>query len=549
MKYLRHILKYISSDSAIQNRALTLADDQRILEYLLSIGISKKSITEQIEKYYGFPYLDLEQNKLDLYTLKSFSLKNLRSQKVLPVKFNEKSKTYLFVMADFTMAQIKETITYQCQQKGTKAEFFFAFAHEIEKKFEEAELILNKDEEKKQEETLKLAGESSVTEWVERILSRGITLGASDVHIEPQEYNLQVRFRIDGILAVKETFEFSHDYMKSIVIRIKVISGMDISEHRKPQDGSIYGFVSDGHRYDLRVSSIATVFGEKIVLRIFDKADYIATFAELGFSEESEEKINAMLQASYGVVYLAGATGSGKTTTLYSMVQSINSEEINICTIEDPVEKNIKNVNQIHVNSQLQDVYPSTLKALLRQDPDVIVVGEVRDQETAEMCIRASLTGHLVLSTIHANNALDTISRLYNMNIEPYLISAGVLGFLSQRLLRKLCPDCKIKRQTNSHETAWLKHIAKQYNLEEIPNECHVSTGCPACNHIGYKKRTVIVEVVIINDELREMISNRESIKLISDKARENGFVPLELEGYKKVLDGTTSIEEVIRIL
>lgn len=550
MKYLQHILKTIAPDPLVLSRAQSIRDEQKLLDYLKSTGISKNKITEQLEKYYGFSYLDLEQTSLDADVLKEFALKQLYPQKVLPIKFNAKNQTYLFAIADFSSAQIKDIITYHCQQKGAKAEFSFAFLHEIEKKFSEAEELLKNEEKRKQEKTLSVAGENSVIEWVEKIFSQGVSLGASDIHIEPQEKNLQVRYRIDGILAVKETFEFNADYMKSIVIRIKVIAGMDITENRKPQDGRVSGFLYNNYQYDLRVSSVATVFGEKIVLRIFNKADYVPTFAELGFAKDSEDKINKMLLSSYGIIYLAGATGSGKTTTLYSMIQAINSEEINICTIEDPVEKNIKNVNQIQINSQVSDMYPATLKALLRQDPDVIVVGEVRDHETAEMCIRASLTGHLVMSTIHANNALDTISRLYNMNIESYLISAGILGIISQRLTRVLCPSCKTLALPSAQEAAWLKYIREHYGEDVNENiEYAIASGCTECSNIGYRGRTVISEVIIVDDALKEMIANKESVKAISEKAKEAGFIPLEVGAYRKVLEGTTSIKEAIRIL
>jgi type II secretory ATPase GspE/PulE/Tfp pilus assembly ATPase PilB-like protein len=303
-----------------------------------------------------------------------------------------------------------------------------------------------------------------------------------------------------------------------------------------------------GVKYDLRVSILLTSHGEKAVIRVFNKESRITDFAGLGFSPDDETAIKKMLSSAYGIVYLGGPTGSGKTTTLYAMIEHKNSDKINIYTIEDPVEKTIPGVNQIQVEPKTGVGYPEILRALLRQDPDILVVGEIRDQETADLSVRSSLTGHLVLSTVHANNALDIINRLYNMSVEPYLLSATALGFISQRLVRVLCPRCKQEVKPSPPEIIWLEQLSSVYGVD-TNKTFYGPMGCPACNNIGYKGRLAVAEVLSVTSrEQKECLAARDIISLC-DTSLKNGFAPLDLAGFLKASSGSTSVREVMRVL
>lgn len=542
MKYLEPVLKILLKDPVQVKKLLVLESDEEILKHLLRIGKTKEEVVSILEKYYGINYVDLESVSIDPAILKDFKVNSLKLQGILPYKFE--NSTYYFAISDLGAQELRDNIKYICEKNGFSARFSFAFSSEIKKKFEELENRSLSDNIKVQE-----SSEKSVIEWVNRVIEKGISLDASDIHFEPRENYFQVRYRVDGILSVKDEFNLDENFVSGIITRIKIVSGMDIAEKRKPQDGRIDNFEFNNKKYDIRVSSAATVYGEKLVMRIFNKSDRIMSFSELGISPEGEKKIRDMIFSRQGIVYLAGATGSGKTTTLYTMIETINDDKLNIYTIEDPIERTLKNVNQIQIDSQAGITYASTLRALLRQDPDVIVVGEIRDVETAELAIRASLTGHLVLTTIHANNAIETISRLYNMGIEPYLISTSALGFISQKLVRKLCPHCKEKAEPTTAEKIWLEAIREKYGLKDTAGEFYRAKGCPYCNNIGYKGRTALIEIVTMSDDLRNLIAKKDYISNIYKKALEEGFVPIEVNGYQKALEGITSIEEIMRIL
>lgn len=516
--------------------------DEEALNYLKGKGIPKEKIIKELESYYGVSYVDLEKTEIDPDLFSIFDFSKLRERKIIPFHFNRSTRTISFAIADLGDQYLRENISSLCRQRNFSSKFFFAFTHEIEQKFKKIEMSL------KNEENLLEIDEVGAREWVDRILKRGIQLKASDIHIEPCEKGLQVRYRIDGILSLKEHHDFSENFIQSITARIKIISNMNIAEKRRPQDGRLDNFEYENNKYDLRVSTVSTIYGEKIVMRVFNKNSRILSFKELGFFEEDENKIKSMLNMPFGIIYLAGATGSGKTTTLYTMIDHINSEEINIYTIEDPVEKTLKNINQIQINPQSGITYASTLKALLRQDPDVIVVGEIRDQETADLSVRSSLTGHLVLSTIHANNALETISRLYNMGIEPYLIGASTLGFISQRLVRVLCSYCKKEKEPDTIEKEWLNRIERTYNLPSSNYSIYKPCGCPKCNNLGYKGRTAVAEVLTILDSKRkELITNRDTETLYKTALKKD-FSPMELNAYRKVIKGITSVQEAMRV-
>lgn len=389
-----------------------------------------------------------------------------------------------------------------------------------------------------------------VQDWINYIINQGILLNASDIHIEEFENYVQVRYRIDGILSKKMIFNLNKNEIASIIVKIKILGDMDISEKRKPQDGRINNYNFKNENYDLRLSSICTIYGEKIVMRIIPKNLKISSFKDLGFNDNNDENIRKMLKNKSGIIYLSGATGSGKTTTLYSMIDYINDDSLNIYTIENPVEKTIKNINQIQINSLAGIDYSSTLKALLRQDPDVIVVGEIRDSETAKLSIRAALTGHLVITTIHSNNAIDSIGRLIDMNIESYLLSATSIGFISQKLVRTLCPYCKRKiSKLKPYESLWLQKIIKENNIDiQQTITLYEPVGCEKCFN-GYKGRIAISEILECNENLQKIICNTNDLNSIKQIALQNNFKSLEIDAINKIFKGITSIEEVIKQL
>ena len=338
-----------------------------------------------------------------------------------------------------------------------------------------------------------------IVEVVNEILYDASKRGASDIHFDPEEDEMKVRIRIDGLLSDYTTIP--NTLKKNLITRIKIMSGMNITEVRLPQDGAIKTTIKE-ENLDLRVSSLPTNEGEKIVIRILDYSMSLKGIEYLGFSERNFKKISKLISIPSGIILVTGATGSGKSTTVYSILQKLNRTETNLITVEDPIEMNIKGINQVQVNSEIGLTFANVLRSVLRQDPDIVMIGEIRDNETAKIAVRASITGHLVLSTIHTNNSLNTIERLLDMEVERYLLASALEGIISQKLARKLCDKCKKKRPTNSYE----KEIFRKVFGMEI-NEIYSAVGCPECGS-GYRGRIAIHEVLLITQEIRDAISN-----------------------------------------
>lgn len=379
-----------------------------------------------------------------------------------------------------------------------------------------------------------------VVEIVNDILVDSSKKGASDIHFDPHEEFMLIRIRIDGALI--DYAEVPNDIKKNLITRIKIISGMNITESRLPQDGAIKTTLQDID-LDLRVSCLPTINGEKIVIRILDYSMSQAGLESLGFTDNNYEKIIKMISAPNGIILVTGATGSGKSTTVYSILQRLNKEDTNIITVEDPIEMNIEGVNQVQTNSEIGLTFANALRSILRQDPNIIMIGEIRDTETAKIAVRASITGHLVLSTIHTNNSLNTIERLLDMDVERYLLSSALTGIVSQKLARKLCPKCKVKRPTNEYEKDLFKKVLNK-NVEEI----YTTEGCEECSN-GYKGRIAIHEVLLVNQEIKDAISSN----LRKDKLRElvykSDVTTLLQDGLDKVVDGETTVEEILKII
>lgn len=384
------------------------------------------------------------------------------------------------------------------------------------------------------------AGESSVIKTVNSIITGAVNESASDIHIEPGEEWLQVRYRIDGML--REVTVLPKKAGPPLVSRLKLLSSLDIAERRKPQDGR-FNIKYSNKTVNLRVSTLPNIFGEKVVIRLFDKSSNLLKISQLGMDEKNYRKFNRILRYSGGMLLATGPTGCGKTTTLYAVLNEINSPEKNIVTIEDPVEYVLPGISQTQVNSKAGLTFALGLRSILRQDPDVIMVGEIRDAETAEIAVRSATTGHLVLSTLHTNDAAGALTRLIDMGIEPFMVASCVLGVVAQRLIRLICPKCKKSFQPNSKQ---LLHL----NMpdENIPVILHHGEGCRFCSFTGYRGRTGIYEVMPVNRKMREMINKKSSADLIREQAVRDGMITLKEAGINKALKGLTTIEEVMRV-
>lgn len=381
--------------------------------------------------------------------------------------------------------------------------------------------------------------EAPIIRLVNSLLSQAVKDGASDIHIEPYERELMVRFRVDGVLY--EIIRPPKRFQNSIISRVKIMGGLNIAEKRLPQDGRIRLKVA-GKDFDIRVSSIPTTYGERIVMRLLDRSSAMRDLADIGFSPYNLKKMDQLIQAAHGIILVTGPTGSGKTSTLYACLAKINRPDLNILTIEDPVEYQLKGVGQVQVNPKINLTFSTGLRSFLRQDPDVIMVGEIRDRETAEIAIQASLTGHLVFSTIHTNDAPGAVTRLVDMQVEPFLVASSLLAVLAQRLVRTICPNCREAYPANEEE---LSEIG--LSLKDVKT-LYRGKGCDVCQHTGYRGRLGIFELMVINDEVRATIMNNSDSATIKAVAREFGMKTLREDGALKVIAGLTTVAEVTRV-
>lgn len=392
---------------------------------------------------------------------------------------------------------------------------------------------------------LSYGGESSdeeatpIIKFLNTIIENAVTNFASDVHIEPIEDEMRVRFRIDGVL--REIMRVPGEMAGPVVSRVKIMADLNIAERRLPQDGRISYLVS-GKSIDLRVSTTPTMYGEKVVLRILDKSSVILEKTALGLQGKESDSFDELIARPYGIILVTGPTGSGKTTTLYTMLNILNTSEKNIITLEDPVEFNFKGVNQMQVNPKAGLTFATGLRSILRQDPDIIMVGEMRDNETAEIAVRSALTGHLVLSTIHTNDAASAITRLVDMGIEPFLLSSSLLGIISQRLVRKICPQCGMEYEAGPREQAILGLDPSE------PVKLRKGRGCSYCHDTGYKGRTAIFEIMPITIGHRQLIDRRATVDELRVFAVSEGMVTLKHSAANLVLQGITTIEELLRV-
>ncbi|MFW1925934.1 GspE/PulE family protein [Acinetobacter ursingii] len=387
------------------------------------------------------------------------------------------------------------------------------------------------------------ANDQHIVKLVDWVLQFAFEQGASDIHLEPRKDTGKVRFRIDGVLHT--IYNMPANTLTAVIARIKILGRLNVAEKRKPQDGRLKTRTPKGQETELRLSTLPTAFGEKMVMRIFDPEVLVRSFQQLGFEGRLLNDWNTLTQHSHGIILVTGPTGSGKTTTLYSSLKQLATEQVNVCTIEDPIEMLEPSFNQMQVNPGIELGFADGVRALMRQDPDIIMVGEVRDQDTANMAIQAALTGHLVLSTLHTNDAPSSLTRLHDLGVQPFLTAATILGVLAQRLVRKLCPHCKVQTEINEQE--W-EHLTFDY-IMDMPETVYCAVGCEACRNTGYKGRVGIYEFMPVSTEVKHLISAHATLNELRAQTKKEGVEPLRIAGARKVIEGVTTLEEVLRVV
>ena len=520
---------------------------KKIGEILVEQGfVSEKQIIEVLEFQMGIPHVDLEKTHIEPGIPRLISEKLARRNQLIPIKLEEDLLTVamadplnIFAIDDIRIATGKRIHPVIASKEDIQNAIGLFYEKEsAERALEEFDDTYTTDLfEELDEETLANIESAPVVKLLNSIIRQAIKLKASDIHVEPLEKSLRVRFRIDGEL--QEIMNPQKTSLSAVVTRVKIMGRMNIAEKRVPQDGRVEMEI-DGHDIDMRIAVMPTVYGEKVVIRLLDRSTVLLDKHELGFSDENMETFEKIIRHPHGIILVTGPTGSGKTTTLYTVLQELNRINSNIITVEDPVEYRINGINQSQVNIKAGLTFASGLRSILRQDPDIIMIGEIRDTETAQIAVRAAITGHLVLTTLHTNDTVSTISRLMDMEIEPYLISSSLVGIMAQRLVKKICSNCK-----EAYEPDYIEK--KMLDLEN-GSVIYRGKGCNACNHTGYKGRTGIHEILPVTDKIKTMIDQRESLDKIKQEALSEGMVTLRYSCKELVLKGITTVDEMIKM-
>jgi type IV pilus assembly protein PilB len=519
------------------------APNQKIGDVLLQRGyITDQQLAEVLERQLGIPHINLLQYPFDTNLFSLVSKETAKRNLIIPLK-KEGNKLYVAMVdpMDFIVIDDLRLATgFQIETAiATREDIIRAINkyYNVDEGLEELFDDLPSNQSGQDDDVTNL--DSPIVRLVNQLLTNAVVQKASDIHIDPQETKIVVRYRVDGVLRVERVLP---RHMQSVLTaRIKIMSNLDITEHRIPQDGRIKMNL-DFHPIDLRISTLPTVYGEKIVMRILDMGAALNDLNKIGFNTLNYKRFTDMIEQPTGIVLITGPTGSGKSSTLYAALNKLNSEEVNIITIEDPVEYQLEGINQIQVNTNVGMTFAAGLRSILRQDPNIIMVGEIRDKETAETAVRASLTGHLVLSTLHTNDSLGTVTRLIDMGVEPFLIASSLTGIVAQRLVRKVCRVCAEEQEPSQRE----KEIFARRGLKI--DRIVRGKGCPSCNMTGYKGRVALHEVLVINDDMRRIIMNDDSFQRLKDQAIKNKTIFLIDDGLLKVKQGLTTTEEVLRV-
>ncbi len=506
--------------------------------------VTEQQIIEVLEYQLGIPHINLYKQKIDPKIIGIINEELARRYQLLPIERIGERLTVAMVdpLDIFALDDLRLSTGFHIQPAIAKKEEirlainrYYGMQKSIDQMVDN--MAVKEDESAMSD--LQQSDDSPVAKMVNQLIYQATEEGASDIHIDGLESETVIRFRVDGVLRQERTLPKSMHNV--LVSRIKILADLNIAEKRLPQDGR-FKVDLEIRKIDLRVSILPTVFGEKVVLRLLDTENVSLGIKRLGFSTANEQKFRKMLNSAYGIILVTGPTGSGKSTTLYSALSKLNSEDVNIITVEDPVEYQLKGINQVQVNANIGLTFASGLRSILRQDPDIIMIGEIRDTETAEIALRSALTGHLVLSTLHTNDAISAINRLMDMGIEPFLVSSALSGIVAQRLVRRVCSSCADRYVPTKEERQVFESVGMTVsNLVK-------GKGCANCNSTGYKGRLAIHEIVVMDDTLREYITRKSSYQTYRAYVEEKDFISMQHDGLMKAAQGITTLEEVFRV-
>ncbi|MCI3922543.1 GspE/PulE family protein [Paenibacillus sp. TRM 82003] len=519
----------------------------RLGDLLVQRGyVTEQQFIQVLEFQLGIPHIQLYRQKIEPKVINMIPQRLAEQHTVIPLRVE--GNKLVVAMADpldyFAIDELRMSTGFRVEPAlASKDELQRAIKryYGLQENVEQIMQNLQAQEAEEEEAAAPAAAEdnSPVVKTVNQIIIGAVQAGASDIHIDPQEDTLRIRYRVDGVMRTEQSLP---PHMQGVIVaRVKIMAHLNVAERRQPQDGRVEMDIQF-RKVDIRISTMPTIHGEKVVMRVLDLGNALTELNNLGFSKHNLALFEQSINSPYGVVLITGPTGSGKTTTLYSALAQLNSEEVNILTIEDPVEYQLHGINQVQVNPTAGVTFASGLRAMLRQDPNVIMVGEIRDTETAEIAIRAAMTGHLVLSTLHTNTAVNAITRLIDMGVEPFLISSALKGVVAQRLVRHVCGKCAIPYTPKPDEL----ELMTSYGLPT--SAMRKGVGCEECGRTGYKGRLAIHEVLMLDDMLRTMVLQRTSDNEYRSYATKNGLVPMLEDGLAKVAGGSTTIEEVLRV-
>ncbi|MBG9456633.1 type II secretion system protein E [Lysinibacillus sphaericus] len=518
--------------------------EEKLGDFLIKENIlTEQQLIEVLEFQLGIPHIHLNQFSISPDLLQLVPAELAKRTNIIPIR-REKNKLFI-AMADpmdyFAIEEVRMATGCQIETSiAAKDDLYRTLTkyYDLQESMEAALLDIGATVAETQEEIER--EDSPIVRLVNQIIANGVAQRASDIHFDPQETDLRVRYRVDGVLRTERSLP---KHMQNIILaRIKIMGNLNITENRIPQDGRIKTNVNF-KPVDIRLSTLPTVYGEKVVMRILDLSSVANSIDKLGFTEQNEALFRNMIDNPNGILLITGPTGSGKSSTLYAALSNLNEEDVNIITVEDPVEYQLDGINQIQVKEEVGLTFATGLRSILRQDPDIVMIGEIRDFETAQIAVRASLTGHLVLSTLHTNSAVESISRLQDMGIEPFLLSSSLVGIMAQRLVRRICRDCGEDYTFTKHEL----EIMHKNGIEGVTHGRR-GRGCPSCNQTGYRGRMAIHEILPIDRNIKEMILSRSSDSAIRDYMKQEGYYTLLVDGLLKVVEGQTTTSEVLRV-
>lgn len=523
----------IITQAQLQDALAHKDDNQKLGDALLDRGyITERQLIEVLEFQLGIPHVSLYNYPIDEHALGYVTKELAQKNFIMPLKIQDNE--LVIAMRDpmdyYIIDDLEMSTGYRISPViAAKDDILYA----INKYYFKNEIHGTKAYQYEEDE------EAPVIRILDQLLITGVQLKASDIHIDPQENNIVIRYRIDGKLQTEKVLH--KNIQNSLIARIKILADLNITESRLPQDGRIKTTLGS-NPVDLRISSLPTVYGEKIVIRILDLKNALMQLSELNFSAENYKRYLRLIEQPSGLVLLTGPTGSGKTSTLYASINHLNKENVNILTIEDPVEIQLQGINQVQVNGKIGLNFGTGLRSILRQDPNIIMIGEIRDQETAEIAIRASMTGHLVFSTLHTNSAIDTVPRLIDMGIEPYLVVNSLSGIVAQRLVRKICRDCITERDPADMEVELF--LKNDMEIEKL----YYGKGCSSCQQKGFRGRIAVQEVIVIDETIKKLLLNNEPLSTVRSYLHEQKTTVLLQDGLAKIKTGLTTMEEIMQV-